>query len=340
MKLIISALIFVMLTMVCQSKEFNIQNQLIAGGTKASQGEIPYMVALTQGGETNHFCGGTLIDSTWILTAAHCFDGGSIIDNLEETMFVIDRLNIPSRTGGIVMKGKRVLVHPQYDPADKTMKHDIALVELATPVPETATIKYAIPHQGASVQPGSSVVVSGWGMTHQRSFASSDDLLTARIPLQDTSKCNLSGIDASIKYCAFSVSPIQNTCQGDTGGPLVWTSNNANYLIGIVSYGASVDCGSDGSYGVYTKVESHIPWIKKYLTVPSASGWGCFGISASDPSVCSGRGNCVSTDKCSCNKGYTGNECQTIDVDFGSGTVTKANFLGTLLLLILIYLLQ
>lgn len=37
----------------------------------------------------------------------------------------------------------------------------------------------------------------------------------------------------------------------------------------------------------------------------------CFGISPTDPTVCSGNGNCTATDTCVCNTGYFGSNCNT-----------------------------
>ena len=43
---------------------------IASGGTNAQAGEFPYQVSLQQNG--GHFCGGSLISATHVLTAAHC----------------------------------------------------------------------------------------------------------------------------------------------------------------------------------------------------------------------------------------------------------------------------
>jgi hypothetical protein len=45
----------------------------IVGGTEASPGEVPFQVGMFQG--TFQFCGGSILDDTTIITAAHCCNG-------------------------------------------------------------------------------------------------------------------------------------------------------------------------------------------------------------------------------------------------------------------------
>lgn len=42
----------------------------IVGGENASPQEFPWLVSITRLG--GHFCGGTILNSNFILTAAHC----------------------------------------------------------------------------------------------------------------------------------------------------------------------------------------------------------------------------------------------------------------------------
>lgn len=47
-----------------------VDNTNIVGGTPAVEGDFPFIVSLQQDG--SHFCGGSLLDSTTVVTAAHC----------------------------------------------------------------------------------------------------------------------------------------------------------------------------------------------------------------------------------------------------------------------------
>ena len=63
----------------------------IVGGEDADPGEFPYQVMLlkevTQGGFI-FFCGGSILNESWILTASHClFDEGGQISASEPPLF-------------------------------------------------------------------------------------------------------------------------------------------------------------------------------------------------------------------------------------------------------------
>jgi len=66
----------------------------------------------------------------------------------------------------------------------------------------------------------------------------------------------------------------KDSCKGDSGGPLYMSRVNNRgqitldgmqpyYLMGLVSFG-SRECGT-GKPGIYTRVESFLPWIKENI---------------------------------------------------------------------------
>src|SRR6266508_594940 len=93
----------------------------VVGGTRAAQGEFPFMVRLSMG------CGGALYTQQIVLTAAHCVDGSGANTGITATAGVVD---LQSTTGRVQVKSTRVLQAPGYDGTGK----DWALIKLAAPI--------------------------------------------------------------------------------------------------------------------------------------------------------------------------------------------------------------
>lgn len=56
----------------------------------------------------------------------------------------------------------------------------------------------------------------------------------------------------------------EDTCAGDSGGPLMLSVDNSWHLIGLVSYGPQ-ECGTS-SPGVYTNIFPYIKWINSVIS--------------------------------------------------------------------------
>lgn len=118
-------------------------------------------------------------------------------------------------------------------------------------------------------------VVSGFGVTNEQNRKIlSNRLKYVHVPVVDQEKCrasvakekrikpNTPGITDNM-FCAGFPEGGKDSCQGDSGSPFAISDNNRFWVAGIVSWG--IECGREGTYGVYTSVTNYLGWINKTM---------------------------------------------------------------------------
>lgn len=211
----------------------------IVGGHEAMPGAYPWMVAIgyKTGNGVFNYCGGSLIATNWVLTAAHC-------QVIPGDVVTIGR-HILSGPGGVQVKVKRALSHAEYDPG--TNRNDISVLELEQHLisPHPVTL-------GDAPQSGT-VRAIGWGLTTEGGSVS-PTLQEVDVPLISNAQCaNIYSTDMT-QICAGEAG--RDSCQGDSGGPLLFEGMQA----GVTSYG--LGCARPGLPGVYTRVSAFEDWIE------------------------------------------------------------------------------
>jgi len=247
----------------------------ITGGTEAAPGEFPwqahvYDVADVGGGRISmsSFCGGSIISTTLVVSAAHCF-----IDKHtgERNRFTQYRVAVGTNTRNDYYKMKvvrRVVVHEHYD--YRATNNDIAMMQLQEPLDWSHEVSpICLPDPGTDFA-GKTATVSGWGMLWQsqnQDGPSPDQLMKVDLPIISDRSCqrgwrwsNAFNKDAMI-CCKGAVN--KDPCPGDSGGPMVAEERGHYDLVGVVSFGSQT-CG-DNLVSVFTRVQHFLPWINGFL---------------------------------------------------------------------------
>ncbi|XP_069506311.1 serine protease 33-like [Ambystoma mexicanum] len=243
----------------------------IVGGQNARSGEWPWQVSIRR--SDLHICGGTLLNSRWLLSAAHCL---TRVSPSEINVFLGGLELSGSNPHSVVSVVKTVQVHPSYSSQSGSLG-DIALVELQAPVNFTDYIMpVCLPDSRVQFPTGMLCWLTGWGFISTGvALPSPGALQEIKLPLIDAETCDKlyhignENVDANTavvkedKICAGYVEGQKDSCKGDSGGPLVCRQDGAWLLAGISSFGEG--CALANRPGVYSKVSTYIDWIKQYV---------------------------------------------------------------------------
>merc|ERR1712227_408367 len=232
----------------------------IVGGREATPHSIPWQVSVqTRSGF--HFCGATIINNKYALTAAHCVKPG---DNIYIVAGAHSKRNWQN-DGGKKYKVERIIKHRDYNKGG-SLKNDIALLKIYNGIDLTTyAMPACLPPKGYEYGSNTQFLVSGWG-TLSSGGSSPDKLMQVTVPIVPFEKCaRQNRMDTSWRkvLCAGLDQGGKDSCQGDSGGPLVTKLNGKYVLAGVVSWGKG--CAKAGYPGVYTHVSHYIDWLNQNM---------------------------------------------------------------------------
>ncbi|XP_043266597.1 serine protease snake-like [Venturia canescens] len=258
------------------SADDGLVHPFIYAGVKARRGEFPFMVSLgyeNTDGELDdpivYDCGGALITSKYVLTAAHCV---SNINNRTPKWARVGFVDIRSAEA-IEIPLDSVIPHPRYRRSQNY--HDIALLTLSTSLRNSNLVRpiclQARSMQDSDINSNTSFMVIGFGGT-EKADRSEKLLKSANLDLVSNAACKEAykvssrlpnGIDDTL-ICALDRNSTRGSdaCQGDSGGPLLMKSGKVYTVIGVTSFGQG--CGSLEP-GAYTSVSAYIDWIESIV---------------------------------------------------------------------------
>ncbi|KGL75838.1 Hepatocyte growth factor activator, partial [Tinamus guttatus] len=238
----------------------------IVGGSSSLPGSHPWTAAIYIG---DSFCGGSLIQTCWVVSAAHCFANSPP----KSTIRVVLGQHIFNKTTDVTQtfEIEKYVLHPEYSVFNPT-DHDIVLIKLKKngqrcAVKSQFVQPICLPESNTVFPEQHKCQISGWGHKHENISGYSHTLQESLVPIISEEKCRspeVYGTEISENmFCAGYFDSETDACQGDSGGPLACDEDEISYLYGVISWGDG--CGRVNRPGVYTRVTNYVNWINERI---------------------------------------------------------------------------
>ncbi|XP_048483480.1 chymotrypsin-2 [Plutella xylostella] len=255
----------------------------IHGGVTAPEGSAPYLLALVIGVNIGQMvCGGSIISSRGVLTAAHCIDVFKTIHGLTSSLRGVAGSNQWASTENNI-RFKSHINHPDWD--RNLIKNDIGVLITESHIVETHLIRF-IALSSEYIPGGVTTSLAGWGnvngtreedgvMTLNPTPHNLQQLFPTTLDPRECSKQMKAAahklgwvvphVDPAVEICTLH-SVGHGACNGDSGSPLVASQLQLGVAsavqVGVVSWG--VPCGR-GAPDVYVRVSAFLHWVRDIL---------------------------------------------------------------------------
>lgn len=205
--------------------------QRIVGGEQTHYALFKGAVGLLidWGGGSAQLCTGTLIDPELVLTAAHCVylpEQGVDVRNAPQKIEIAGGSDLLGMTKVSYTRGKKIVIHSEWDGKMEWGKIDLALILLEDPITEIA--HYGI--RETAPAEGDEGMLVGYGMI------GIDDIPSAGLHRMGSSRV------LELSPPLMEIGNPAGTCQGDSGGPFFVKNKDTWQLAGVVSFGTEREC--------------------------------------------------------------------------------------------------
>lgn len=232
----------------------------IVGGVETKMNEYPMMAALMDFASQDWFCGCTIISEQYVLTAAHCLN--KITPDITGVLVGSHNITAGNATGTVdLLRAMNFILHKEYDPNDIKGVNDIALVKTERKISFNNVVGPAcLPfRQTSNSFAGDTVEALGWGTT-EFTGPKSEVLLKTDLQVLDYYECYTREGGTILQMCSYKAG--HDSCQSDSGGPLLWLDQNSYRInvIGVISTGYG--CATTHA-GLNTRITQYLEWIQK-----------------------------------------------------------------------------
>ncbi|XP_070492242.1 ovochymase-2-like [Chironomus tepperi] len=255
---------------------------LVINGKPALKGQFPWLAAYYHNGvrENGFICGGSLVSSKAVLTAAHCIHNKhDTPKKAEEAIFYIGKHLIntfANEKDFILAPVTSFVIHPDWNAYSSTYDADIAIALLSRTIQFTNFIRpiclwtYTDNYNDIVNKFG---VIAGYGKT-ENSASTSDKPYWTALPVVDEGTClrshnDFTKITSKRTFCVGSRDG-RGPCNGDSGGGFIVRQNGRWYLRGIVSsslFDKELYSCDTNNFAVFTDVAAYKDWIQAYIYI-------------------------------------------------------------------------
>lgn len=228
-------------------------SNIITNGYPAQVGKAPYIVGLLlKEGVMGRWCGGSIIDHNWVLTAAHC------TDHIDSVTIYYGATRRTQPLFQLTVDVQHVVQHPEWP---DSIGNDIALIRTPHVGFWSLVNKVELPslQERSRSYESSLAVTCGWGSTYDGSQLP-DWLQCVDLHIISTEQCESSYGSLPESVLCVETPDGRSICDGDSGGPLV--THDSPKLVGITSFSDAESCHSEAPAG-FTRVTAHLDWIHK-----------------------------------------------------------------------------